>query len=187
MSTEPLNASPSSRVVLGALALILSSGCSLFNPSLRPVPGADRNLTCAIEYRPDPTHDGPDLLFLAAANPYKWEEGYMNPLEPLVHTIIGPGRYLSAPVEVQGAVCDSTWQAGHRLPMWFTDGHYLLCRRQALAEVRFAVQTKWGACEQVISESDDRPRCDAAGNQSGGGLRFLSQTTCPLEGPSKKR
>jgi hypothetical protein len=149
--------------------------------STRPVPGAERNLGCVIEYRPDPTHDGPDLLFSGLANPYQWETAFMNPLEEFVHWIIGPGRHLSAPVEVRGAVCESPWQAGHRMPMWLRDGHYLLCRRQGLSEVRIAVQTRWGVCEQVISRGDDRPRCRGWGSRPNQGLRFLSQATCLRE------
>lgn len=176
-----------SRVLVASVMACALGGCSLFSSSMRPVPGAQRNLYCDIEYRPDPTHDGPDLLFTAAANPYKWERAYMNPLEGLVHTVIGPGRYLSAPVEIRGAVCESPWQAGHRMPMWFRNSHYLLCRRQALSEVGIAVQTKWGACEQVISSGDDRPRCRGWGSRPNRGLRFMSQAICSLEGQPKKR
>jgi hypothetical protein len=167
-----------SRVLCTALGMIVSSGCTLFVPRLRPVAGADRNLWCVLEYRPDPTHDGPDLLFMAAANPYKTEEAYMNPLEALVHGVFAPGRHLSAPVKVRGAVCESPWQAGHRIPMLLTESHYLLCRRQSLAEVRISVVTRWGACTSEIPAGDNRPRCRPSGSPPNNGQHFMSQVVC---------
>lgn len=180
MTSDARKISPWSRVLCTALGVILFSGCTLFVPRLRPVPGADRNLRCFLEYRPDPTHDGPDLLFMALSNPYKTEEAYMNPLEALVHGIAGPGRSLSAPVKVQGAVCESPWQAGNRIPMRFTEDHYLLCRRRALAEVRISVVTKWGVCAREIPAGDNRPRCGPSGRPPNKGRQFMSQASCSL-------
>lgn len=73
--------------VLGVLVALLS-GCSVFYKSTRPVPGASRNLSCLIEYRPSPTDSAKrDLLFLATASPYKLEEVYMNPVDILFHGV----------------------------------------------------------------------------------------------------
>ena len=177
MASAPRNAFASSRVPFVALAAVVFTGCTLVVPSLRPVPGAERNLTCVLEYRPDPAHDGPDLLFAAVANPYALERAYMNPLEALVHNVFGPGRHLSEAVEVRGAVCSSPWQAGYRVPMWLDDRHYLLCRRRGLDDVSIAVRTKWGACEQRISAGDDRPRC-RRWTRPNEGLRSLSDAVC---------
>jgi hypothetical protein len=133
---------------------------------------------CAIEYRPDPHHDGPDIVFVAAASPYRGEEFYMNPLEILVHGLFAPGRHLSAPIHVRGAVCNAAWQRGHRLPFMFGRRHYLLCRRSDLDEVEIQVETKWGSCDQTIRAEDACPRCRNWGTRPTRGLRHLSQATC---------
>jgi hypothetical protein len=187
MATQRFNASPSARLCVVALILAGSSGCSLIRPTMRPLPDADRNLICMIEYRPDPSHEGPDILFTAVASPYRLEGAHMNPLEVLLHTVVGPGRHLSGPVEILGAECESPWQAGHRMPMSVSRRHYFLCRRLAASEVRIATQTKWGMCEQVIPRDDTRPRCRRWGSRPIIGLQYMSQTACLLESHPKKR
>jgi hypothetical protein len=118
------------------------------------------------------------LLIFATAFPYRLEEAYMNPLEWIVHGIGAPGRHLSTPVEIRGAVCESPWKAGHRIPMSVGKSHYLLCRRHGLAEVRIRVQSKWGECEQLVPEDDQTPRCRPWFDHPSRGLQFLSQAVC---------
>ena len=98
-----------------ALLAVSSSSCSLFYESTRPVPGAWKNVVCHIEYWPDSDRpNGPDIQFLAAANPYNLESVYMNPFDSLTHALFAPGRHLSAPLEVSGATCVQPWKKGHR-------------------------------------------------------------------------
>jgi hypothetical protein len=166
--------SQSSRARTALLVVLLGtlSGCSLF---VRPVPGADRNLRCLLEYRPDPTHES-DILFTALANPY--EVPHHSPVDVFLHLIVAPGRHLSEPLIVRGAVCESPWKEGKRLPRIIDEDHYVLCRREGLAEVVIMAQTKWGVCARVIPEGDDRPRCRRWPLRSPKGLRFLSPVSC---------
>ncbi len=164
-------------VVLGAV-WIPALGCSLFSASTRPEPGAQRNLFCDLEYRPDPGFDGPDILFLAAAMPYKVEQVYMNPLEDFVHLVFAPGRHLSQPIAVEGAVCRQPWQAGHTLPAAFTRRHYLLCKRTDGREVRLTVRTPFGVCTQTLAADDLRPVCRPRFRRPNLGLRSMSPSVC---------
>lgn len=182
MDTSPREARERTamRALLGVFTLLVLGGCSLVAKSTRPVPGEERNLSCILEYRPDPDHSGPDLLFIAAANPYKTEQVYMNPVEMLVHGIFAPGRHLSEPAVVRGASCQTpVWDEGHRVPMAARHRHYLACTREGLEAVEFEVTTKWGSCRRTIPAGDDEPRCGRWYGEPRGGLRLLSQDVCP--------
>ncbi len=142
---------------------LLCTGCSLVAKSTRPVPGAQRNLYCSVEYRPG-AGEGPDLLFFASAVPYKVEEVYMSLPDVLVHQVFAPGRHLTQAVEVQGATCDRSrsgadWGAGFRVPMRFNPENGLRCTRTAGERVAFVAETRHGRCEVEISPGEMEPRC----------------------------
>lgn len=166
--------------VLIVAAMLLLAGCSLVDKSSRPTPGAPDNLVCALEYRPDPSHEGPDVLFVAASYPYRGEEFYMSLPDVLLHAVFAPGRHLTEPVRVRGARCEPPfWEKGHRLPRSFAvKDHYLLCRRDGLSAVEIEVKTKWGSCVAEIPEGDAAPRCRRWGRATNRGLRWLSQEIC---------
>lgn len=168
------------RFVAGCLVLSLCLGCSFANKASRPTPGAARNLSCALEYRPDSTHDGPDILFTASADPWKGETFYMSLPDVLIHSVFAPGRHLTEPIRVQGAECESTpWRKGHRLP------DHLLCRREGLEAVAFSVETKWGRCDAEIAAGDTTPTCrlrswpELSESDLQRALARLSEAPCP--------
>jgi hypothetical protein len=176
------------RTSLVFAAAFLLGGCTLVASSTRPVPGAERNLRCQLEYRPDPQHDGPDLLFTAGGSPYKLEEAYMSLPDMLVHLVFAPGRHLAAPAVVRGARCQTPlWEAGHRVPLHPSIGHYLACTREGVEAVELAVATKWGTCRRTIPAGDDAPRCFGWVGEPRGGLRLLSQEVCVRAAPLSAR
>ncbi len=175
----PLRRSQGSCFLLAAA--VWCGGCSLWYESTRPEPGAPRNLFCWLEYRP--LADGgpaPDLLFVAAARPYRWEEVYMNPLDGLLHTVVAPGRHLTRELVVEGATCRRRpWPRGHRLPERMRPRGGLVCTREGLAAVAFEAETRWGSCSQQIAAGDAQPRCrEWYGQEGKGGLRELPSTVC---------
>jgi len=174
-------ASAALRCGLAVGVAFLAGGCTLLFPSLRPTQGAQRNLFCALEYRPDPNRPGePDLLFLAGGQPYKLEEVDMSLPDGLLHTVVAPGRHLSAPVHLLGVTCEPPlWGEGHRLPGHLSLHHYMLCRRQGLARVEIEVRTKWGSCRREIPEGDATPHCREWFERSSRGLARLSPAVCP--------
>lgn len=145
---------------LGILTACLG-GCSLFYESTQPVPGAWKNLVCHIEYWPGTDHaDGPDILFLAAANPYTLDNVYMNPFDALVHGVFAPGRHLSTPLEVHGATCTPPlWRKGRRLRSSLKPRHGLVCQRAGLEGVVIEARTKYGSCLAKIPAGDPAPIC----------------------------
>lgn len=170
------------RSLLFVAVAALLSGCTLISSSTRPTPDAARNLFCLLEYRPDPGRLGePDVLFLAAAMPYKVERAYMSLPDALLHGILAPGRHLVAPVHLRGLRCEPPlWEAGHRLPGYLKTRHHLLCRREGLERVEIEVRTKWGSCRREIPGGDPEPRChDWASRRDAPGLARLSATACP--------
>lgn len=148
--------------------------CSLLDPASRPKPGAPANLWCALEYRPaetltgaaaeeDPTGQArADLRFTAFARPYDSTTFMHSPLDLLIHGVFAPGRHLSEPLEVEGAVCEGVWQAGKRVGQRVRASDDVFCRRQGREAVRIRAQTKHGVCEVVLPEGDLRPRCQTA-------------------------
>jgi len=147
-------------VGLGILTACLS-GCSLFYESTQPVPGAWKNVVCHIEYWPDPDQpDGPDIQFLAAANPYTLASVYMNPFDSLVHGLFAPGRHLSEPLEISGATCKPPlWKKAHRLRPSLDPWHGLVCTRTGLEGVLIEARTKYGSCKATIPAGDSTPIC----------------------------
>ena len=173
---SPLTSSLATLLVLSAI----SFGCSFATKSTRPVPGEQRNLFCLIEYRPDPARPGaPDLLFLAAGNPYKTEEVALSLPDGLAHGLFAPGRHLSRAMEIEGATCEHPWQKGHRLPSYLRVSKGLLCRRTNAEKVRLAVETKYGQCSIEIDLGDRTPRCRTWLGRGGGPLERLSPDVCP--------
>jgi hypothetical protein len=169
---------------LVALASLALGGCTLVSSSARPTPGAARNVSCLLEYRPDPARpDGPDVLFLAGASPYALEEAYMSLPDMLLHMAFAPGRHLTEPVRLEGVRCEPpVWEAGHRLPLWqpLTQTQPLLCRREGLERVAIEVRTKWGSCRREIPAGDATPRCRAWGRRGDAPvLARLSPDACP--------
>lgn len=146
--------------VFGVLAALLS-GCSVFYKNTRPVPGAGRNLSCFIEYRPSRTDSTkPDLLFLATAWPYKLEQVHMNPVDVLFHAMFAPGRHLSRPIRVVGATCEPPlWSKGHRIPELVRPHGGLLCKRNELRRVVIEAETKYGQCRVEIPPGQGAPIC----------------------------
>jgi hypothetical protein len=146
--------------VLGVFVAFLS-GCSVFYKDTRPVPGASRNLSCLIEYRPSPTDSTkPDLLFLATAFPYKMEKAYMNPVDVFFHAMFAPGRHLSTPIRIVGATCKPPiWSKGHRIPQLVRPHGGLLCRRNELERVVIEAETKYGQCRLEIPPGERAPIC----------------------------
>lgn len=168
---------------LGLLLAVASllGGCSLLFASSRPTPGAERNLFCTLEYRPDPARSGePDLLFLAGAMPYRAEEFLLSLPDVVFHMIFAPGRHLSAPIHLRGVICEPPlWAKGHRLPMRLSLRRGLLCRREGLERVEIGVETKWGSCRRTIPAGDATPRCREWYGRTSAKLRSLSDTACP--------
>lgn len=146
--------------VLGVLIALLS-GCTLFLKDTRPVPGASRNLSCVIEYRPSPTDPTqPDILFLATAWPYKLEEAYHSPVDVFFHAIFAPGRHLVSPLRVVGATCEPPlWGKGHRIPLVVHPRRGLLCKRNGLERVTIEAETKYGRCRVEIPAGESAPIC----------------------------
>lgn len=167
------------RLSAGLAAVFVLAGCSLADKRSRPTPGSPDNVVCALEYRPDPSHEGPDILFVAASHPYNEEEFYMSLPDVLLHAVFAPGRHLAEPVRVRGARCEPpVWEKGHRLPRNVVKDHYLLCRREGLEAVEIEVKTKWGSCGVEIPEGDGAPRCRQWGRYVNPGVRKLSQKVC---------
>lgn len=168
---------------IGFGVMLFSSGCSLFYESTKPEPDAPRNVSCFLEYRPDPSRPGePDIIFLAVASPYRLEEVYMNPVDMVFHGLVAPGRHLVEPVRIRGASCEPLWGKGHRLPQRLKPRSYMLCRRDGLEAVEIAVKTKWGLCAKEIPAGDATPRCLEHLRIKGEGLDRLSQEVCSSSG-----
>ncbi|MCP4205437.1 MAG: hypothetical protein GY767_00095 [Shimia sp.] len=164
---------------LWALVAFLS-GCSVVSKNTRPVPGASRNLSCLIEYRPSPTDSTkPDLLFLATAWPYKVEEAYMNPVDVLFHAMFAPGRHLSTPVRVVGATCEPPiWGKGHRIPQLVRPRGGLLCKRNELERVVIEAETKHGQCRVEIPPGEDAPICKEWLGELGAEIQRILDEPC---------
>ncbi len=169
------------RLLLATATLaLLTAGCSLASPSLRPTPGEHRNLFCTFEYRPDPGFAGPDVLFMAAASPYKVEEVYMSPADVFVHGLFAPGRHLTRPLHLEGVTCETApWPEGHRLAPYFKLRKALLCRRDGLERLVIEAETRWGSCRHEIPAGDARPRCKLWFGRGKKTLARLSPTACP--------
>lgn len=166
-------------LALAALA-VLAAGCTLASDSLRPTPGAQRNVFCALEYRPDPASSRPDVLFLAGAAPYKTEEAYMSLPDGVVHGVFAPGRHLSRPVHLEGVTCEPPlWPKGHRLSQSLKLRGALVCRRDDLERLVIEVSTRWGSCRQEIPAGDARPRCRLWHGRTSESLERLSPNVCP--------